>query len=77
MKDEEKKKLLKRYGTCVTPYVCKNQPGKYVSVCPGCRRDISTTDENMADVELSVSKRGTATFWHKNCYRKAWNGRII
>lgn len=79
MKDDQKKQLLKKYGRCIRPYESKKQPGIYVSVCPGCRKDISTTDEDLSDVELSVTKRGTATFWHKGCNKnkKIWNSRII
>lgn len=74
----QKEKTLRKYGKCISLYSSRKMPGEYVVTCPGCRKEISTARDNLDDVEISVTKRGTATFWHKECgLSKVWNGRII
>ena len=77
MTPAQKEKVLRKYGKCVAPYTSKRTPGEYVAVCPGCGKDISTRSDDLSGIELSVTKRGTATFWHNRCeLKKVWNGRI-
>ena len=74
MNNNEKIKLLKKYGFCVR-YPQGRTPGIYVTVCPGCGEKIRS-DEDLTNIGLAVTKRGTANFWHLRCQGKAWNNKI-
>ena len=77
MTKAQKTNDLKKFGTCVRPYFSRKDPGEFKAVCPGCGKEISTTRDDLSGVEVSVTKRGTATFWHKGCsLQKVWDGWI-
>lgn len=47
--------------------------------CPGCGMWISSDqpDHELEDVEYSVNRRGSAVVFHRECYRKAWDSKIL
>lgn len=70
-------KVLMRYGREVQPYHGKRDPGLYTAICPGCGSTIRSTDPvELAYVEYAVTKRGSATFFHRDCMKKAWESKI-
>lgn len=75
-KSEETIKLIRKYGTAVRQYVSKKDPGLYLVVCPGCKREIRVPGSDLEDVEYSLTKRGSAVFFHTKCMEKTWQSKI-
>lgn len=69
-------KILRKYGICKRPYRGKTDPGEYVTVCQGCGKKITNRDQDLDKVAYTVTKRGDAMFFHRDCAVKAWNGKI-
>lgn len=43
---------------------------------PKCGKEILTDSGDLTDVGYSITKRGTANFWHESCKGDVWNSRI-
>lgn len=67
--------LVKRYGHCDVPPVSRKQPGVYSVICQGCGKKITTSYEGTID--YVVTKRGTAMFWHTECFKMAVENKIL
>lgn len=66
--------LVKKYGRCDAP-PCGRQRGVYSVVCQGCGKKIDTTYGG--SVDYAVTKRGTAMFWHTECFDKVPANKIL
>jgi hypothetical protein len=67
--------LVKKYGHCDVPPIARRQPGVYSVICQGCGKKISTSDNR--PIDYVISKRGTAMFWHTECFDKAATNKIL
>ncbi len=67
--------LVKKYGHCDVPPIARRQPGVYSVICQGCGKKISTSDT--CPIDYVISKRGTAMFWHTECFDKAAANKIL
>ena len=68
--------MIKKYGCC-DQRPSGRIPGVYSVICQKCGKKIlSTSGEELSDVGYSITKRGTANFWHESCKGDAWNSRI-
>lgn len=67
--------LVKKYGHCDVPPIARRQPGVYSVICQGCGKKISTSDNR--PIDYVISKRGTAMFWHSECFDKAAANKIL
>lgn len=76
-REEEVIKIIRKYGTCVSPYSSRKEPGEYKVVCPGCRKEIKVPGTDLEDVEYSLSKRGSVTVFHTKCLKKTWDSMIV
>lgn len=47
---------------------------RYKVPCQGCGKDIFSDEEG--EIGASVSKRGSANFWHMKCQGKVWDSKI-
>lgn len=47
----------------------------YSVICQGCGKKISTSDNR--PIDYVISKRGTAMFWHTECFDKAATNKIL
>ena len=43
--------------------------------CAGCGKWITNTDD-LSDVQISITKRGTGVFFHTKCMNKVWERKI-
>ena len=63
-------KLIAKYGQ----YVKMDGKKKIFKVpCQGCGKDILSGDKGIG---YSITKRGTANFWHEKCQAKVWDSKI-
>ena len=67
--------LVKRFGHCDVMPIPRKQVGVYSVICQGCGKKITTQYEG--SVDYTVSKRGTAMFWHSECFDKAVVNKIL
>lgn len=67
--------LVKRFGHCDVMPIPRKQPGVYSVICQSCGKKITTQYEG--SVDYVVSKRGTAMFWHTECFDKAAGNKIL
>ena len=67
--------LVKRYGHCDVPPIARKQVGVYSVICQGCGKKITTSDT--CPIDYVVTKRGTAMFWHTECFDKAATNKIL
>lgn len=75
MNVKETANLIKKYGRC--KQMAKGRtPGVYSVVCQKCGKEILTDTDDLNDVGYSITKRGTANFWHESCKGDVWNSRI-
>lgn len=66
--------IIRKYGKCEV-YGNRSIKSVYSVICQGCGKKIRTSD----DVEpgYTVTKRGTAMFWHPECVDKVGENRIL
>ena len=75
MNVKETANLIKKYGKC--KQLAKGRtPGVYSVICQKCGTEILTDTDDINDVGYSITKRGTANFWHESCKGDVWNSRI-
>ena len=43
--------------------------------CDGCGKIIKS-DEDLSDIQFSLTKRKTCIFWHSKCREKVWSNLI-
>ena len=67
--------LVKRFGHCDVMPIPRKQVGVYSVICQGCGKKITTQYEG--SIDYVVSKRGTAMFWHSECFDKAVVNKIL
>lgn len=67
--------LIKKYGRCKRKAQGRT-PAVYSAVCQKCGKEILTDGPDLNDVGYSVTRRGTASFWHESCKGDVWNSRI-
>ena len=67
--------LIKKYGKCKKPSQGRI-PGLYSVVCQKCGKEILTDSEGLDSIGYSITKRGTANFWHEGCKGNVWNSKI-
>lgn len=68
-------KLIKKYGTCERMQQGRI-PGLYSVICQKCGGKINSDDADLARVGYSVTRRGTANFWHESCKGSVWDSKI-
>lgn len=66
--------MIRKYGRCRAQAKGKD-PGLYTTVCQGCGKLIRS-DDDLAHIELTQTKRGDCYFWHSKCSREVWNNKI-
>ena len=63
--------MIKKYGTYVKTEgresICK-------VVCQGCGKEILSNSG--VEIGYSISKRGSANFWHKACEKNVWSSKV-
>lgn len=67
--------LVKGFGHCDVMPIPRKQVGVYSVICQGCGKKITTQYEG--SIDYVVSKRGTAMFWHTECFDKAAANKIL
>ena len=67
--------LVKRFGHCDVMPIPRKQVGVYSVICQGCGKKITTQYEG--SIDYVVCKRGTAMFWHTECFDKAAANKIL
>lgn len=67
--------IMKRYGYCEVPPISRKQIGVYSVICQGCGKKIRTSED--CKVDYVITKRGTAMFWHSECFDKAAKNKIL
>ena len=67
--------LVKRFGHCDVMPIPRKQVGVYSVICQGCGKKITTQYEG--SIDYVVSKRGTAMFWHTECFDKPAANEIL
>ena len=67
--------LVKRFGHCDVMPIPRKQVGVYSVICQGCGKKITTQYEG--SIDYVVSKRGTAMFWHTECFDKVASNKIL
>lgn len=67
--------LVKRFGHCDVMPIPRKRLGVYSVICQGCGKKITTQYEG--SIDYVVSKRGTAMFWHTECFDKAAANKIL
>ena len=75
METKEIEKLIKKYGHCERMAQGKI-PGLYWVICQKCGKKISSGDSGLGLVGFTITKRGTANFWHGGCKGSVWDSRI-
>lgn len=73
--NKEMEKYIRKYGECRRQPAGRDK-GLYETKCQGCGKVIRS-DDNLSDVEVSVSRRGGASFFHRKCYRAVWEHGIV
>ena len=70
-----KEKVIKKYAY---PDQVRKVGRKTVAriQCPGCGKWIES-DGDLSDIEVCVTKRGSATVFHNKCYPKVWHSKIL
>ena len=68
------KKMILRYGKCLE-YDAKGRSTRASVRCDGCGKEIKS-DDDLKDVQFSLTKRKTCIFWHDKCTGKVWNSLI-
>ena len=75
MSAKETLSLIKKYGKC--KHMQQGRiPGVYSVICQKCGKEIITDADDLNDIGYSITKRGTANFWHESCKGDVWNSRI-
>lgn len=66
--------MIRKYGKCEV-YAGRSNKSVYSVICQGCGKKIWTSD----DVEpgCTITKRGTAMFWHPECVSKVEKNKIL
>ena len=67
--------LVKMFGHCDVMPIPRKQVGVYSVICQGCGKKITTQYEG--SIDYVVSKRGTAMFWHTECFDKVAANKIL
>lgn len=67
------KALIRRFGKYEAPGPRPNQ-GIYSVRCSACGEKIMS--DNAGGTGVSVTKRGTAVFWHGKCQGDVWDSRM-
>lgn len=70
---EEVAKEIKKSGVPVD-FTPKGAVKRAKTVCQGCGAEIFSDDKG--DVDYAKSKRGSTNFWHRDCFKQAWNSKI-
>ena len=75
MTNDDIRKAIRKYGKYKTK---EGRISIYSVPCSVCGKEIlnNDPDEMMLDVEASITKRGTAVFWHLKCHDKFWKSKI-
>lgn len=68
------KKMILRYGKCLE-YDARGRSTKASVRCDGCGKIIKS-DEDLSDIQFSLTKRKTCIFWHGKCTEKVWGNLI-
>ena len=74
MTPEDVRKAIRKFGKrkCV-----ENGKTIYAVTCTVCGKEmLSSMPDKDGEYGASVTKRGTAVFWHGRCQKDLWNSRI-
>lgn len=74
MTDRQKRAYIRRYGVLLKPATVRTG-AVYKTVCQGCGQPI-LSDDSLQEIEVVVTKRSTASFFHRNCAGKVWGSKI-
>ena len=74
MASKNVKKMILTYGKCLE-YDARGRSTKASVRCDGCGKEIKS-DDDLKDVQFSLTKRKTCIFWHRKCAGKVWNSLI-
>lgn len=67
-------KMIRKYGKAVT-WTARGGVDRAIVKCQGCGKDIYSDD--CADVDYAISTRGSANFWHHDCFKDVWTHGIV
>ena len=70
----DKKAMLKKYATKKT-YEPNGRIKEAKIRCAGCGKWIDI-GQDLSDVQISVTKRGTGIFFHTGCMKRIWKTKI-
>ena len=75
MTTDDIRKAIRKFGKYKTK---EGRISIYSVLCSVCGKEILNNDpeEVMLDTGASVTKRGTAVFWHLKCQKKFWKSKI-
>lgn len=73
-KKEEVSKMIKKHGK-PTRWTSRGSVEVAVVRCQGCGEEIKS--DNCDEVDYSISKRATVSFWHSGCFDKIWSHGIV
>ena len=68
------KKMILKYGKC-TAYAPNGRTTAATVRCDGCGKVIKS-NEDLSDIQFSLTKRKTYIFWHGKCTEKVWGNLI-